>query len=393
MTELVAVRPPVTTGRRALAPDLARGGMLLLIAVAHAPLFVSDVDRGPAPINGFLEALHLLLVHNHARPLFAFLFGYALVQLLRRHLERGGDWVGARKLLRRRGWWLTAIGFVHVALLVPIDILAVYGIAGVLTVGLLRAKDRTLLIMAGVTLLPATVVTAAALWLSLTQGWSSYGSGALAFDDGPWLSLVVDRLAGWPIALGSGVVIVIPAVILGSWAARRRVLDEPAEHRPFLVRAAVATTVASILGALPAVLINAGGWPDPGPVVIMIAAVGQALTGYAGGIGLAMIIALIAIAAGRRVTAVGTAVQALGQRSLSLYLFQSVVFVVVFAPYGLGLGDRLGLTGATVVAVLTWLLSLIIADVMRRARYRGPAEILLRRLSYRPSGAPAPREG
>jgi uncharacterized membrane protein YeiB len=35
------------------------------------------------------------------------------------------------------------------------------------------------------------------------------------------------------------------------------------------------------------------------------------------------------------------------------------------------------------VAVVTWLLSLVIADLMRRAGHRGPAEILLRRLAYR----------
>jgi uncharacterized membrane protein YeiB len=60
-----------------------------------------------------------------------------------------------------------------------------------------------------------------------------------------------------------------------------------------------------------------------------------------------------------------------------------VVFVAVFFPYGLGLQDELGLAGATGVAAATWLVSLLIADVMRRAGHRGPAEILLRRLAYR----------
>ncbi|GGO74391.1 DUF418 domain-containing protein [Nonomuraea cavernae] len=68
---------------------------------------------------------------------------------------------------------------------------------------------------------------------------------------------------------------------------------------------------------------------------------------------------------------------------MSLYLFQSVVFVVVFGPYGLRLQDDLGLAGATGVAAATWLLSLVIADLLRRAGHRGPAEILLRRLAYR----------
>lgn len=76
-------------------------------------------------------------------------------------------------------------------------------------------------------------------------------------------------------------------------------------------------------------------------------------------------------------------VEALGQRSMTFYLFQSVVFVLVFYPYGLGLQDDLGLAAATGVAALTWLGSLVLADVMRRVRHRGPAEILLRRLAYR----------
>ncbi|GAA2208867.1 hypothetical protein GCM10009850_043250 [Nonomuraea monospora] len=73
----------------------------------------------------------------------------------------------------------------------------------------------------------------------------------------------------------------------------------------------------------------------------------------------------------------------LGRRSMSLYLLQSVVFVAVFYPYGLALQDDLGLTGATTVAVGTWAVSVVIAELLRRAGHRGPAEILLRRLAYR----------
>jgi uncharacterized membrane protein YeiB len=60
-----------------------------------------------------------------------------------------------------------------------------------------------------------------------------------------------------------------------------------------------------------------------------------------------------------------------------------VVFVLVFYPYGLALQDDLGLTGATAVAAGTWVVSLGLAELMRRAGHRGPAEVLLRRLAYR----------
>lgn len=378
MTDLAAPRIPVTTGR-ALAPDLARGGMLLLIAIAHAPLFVTDVERGPAAVNEALGVFHLIFVHNTARPLFAFLFGYALVQLTDRQLARGNDWPGPRRLIRRRGWGLVALGLAHFLLLVPIDILAAYGLAGILIAGLLRAKDRTVLIVAAISLLPATAATAPAMFIPLSNGVSAYTTGSIAVGDRSWLQYLLDRLPGLPFGLAFGTVMVLPPMIFGIWAARRRMLDDPAAHRSTLARFAVIGTAVSAAGALPAILIETGA-VAPSPELILVASVLQPLTGYVGGVALAAILALIAIAVGRRPGKITTAVQALGQRSLTLYLLQSVIFLVVFA--GFGLQDRLGMTGATVVAVLTWLASLGVAELLRRAGRRGPAEYLLRRLTY-----------
>lgn len=379
---LSAAAAPTPSARRALAPDLARGGMLLFIALAHAPLFVSAIDRGPEAVNEATKVVHLLLVHNHARPLFAFLFGYALVQMMDRRQSRGASWSDVRRLVRRRGWWLVAIGAVHVLLFTPLDILAPYGIAGLLLVGLLRAKDSTLLRVAGLTLVPATAAAAVGMWLPLSQGVSSYTVGSVATGDRSWTEAFVDRVTGWPYGLVIGILLVIPGVVLGMWVARRRVLDEPQNHRALLWRFSVVATAVSILGALPAVLVELGAWSNGNPVTVLVASVAQPLTGYAGGIALAGFIALVALAVTDRPGRVTTAIQALGQRSMSMYLFQTLVWVAVFAPFGLGLEDRTGLAGATGVAVATWVVSVIAADLMRAAGYRGPAEILLRRLSY-----------
>lgn len=369
------------TADRAPAPDLARGIMLLAIAFAHAPLFVTAVDRGSALANDLANAFNLLFVTNHARPMFAFLFGYGMVQLLHRQTERGADRVTIRKLLRRRGWWLVAIGFLHTALLVPIDILAAYGLAAVLLAGLPWRKDTTLLWAAGITLVPATLVAGAAMWYFMTLGDPSLLQ-VLVGTHGPW-ELIGDRLAGLPFGLAVGTLMVVPGAIAGMWAARRRVLDEPERHRRLLARTAVVTTVLSAAGALPLGLIQIGAWARPSAVALWVAALAQPLTGYLGGIGLAAIIALIAIRAGRRRNRLATAVEALGRRSMSLYLFQSIAFIAAFAPYGLGLQDDLGLAGAMGVGLATWLISLLLAELMRRTGYRGPAEILLRRLAYR----------
>ncbi|MGW0484805.1 DUF418 domain-containing protein [Nonomuraea sp. NPDC003214] len=375
---------PTSSAERAPAPDLARGIMLLAIALAHAPLYVETVGRGPGLLNDVVGVFHQFFVNNHARPLFAFLFGYALVQLSQRQAARGGEPAAVRRLLRRRGWWLVAIGFAHVAVLVPLDILAAYGIASVLLAGLVRAKDSTLLVTAGIVLVPSTALVALAMWFPMSQGRSTYEAGSIAAGTKGFAELFAERLTAWPFALVAGVFMVVPGVLAGVWAARRRLLEEP--DRPFLVRAAWVTTVVSVAGALPAALMQTGLWTDPSAAALWAAAIAQPLTGYAGGIGMAAIIALVALRPGN---AVSTAVQALGQRSMSFYLFQSIVFVAVFFPYGLGLQDDLGLAGASGVAVATWVASIAAAELMRRAGHRGPAEILLRRLAYRAPAAAA----
>ncbi|MEO3792891.1 DUF418 domain-containing protein [Nonomuraea sp. B10E15] len=374
---------PVAPPARAPAPDLARGIMLLAIAYAHAPLYVQPADRGPSLLNDVLAFLHQLLVNNHARPMFAFLFGYSLVQLLNRQLERGNDWVSVRKLLRRRGWWLLAIGFVHVLVLIPLDILAPYGIAALLCVGLLRAKDATLLWVSGITLVPSALLVGLAMWYPLSEGISAYEAGSIAPGALGPVEMLAGRLVGWPFGLVIGVIMVIPGVLVGIWAARRRLLEEPVRHRTLLIRVSVVTTAVSLLGSVPAGLMQAGWWAEPSSPAVLVASLVQPLSGHFGGIGLAAIMGLAAIPVIRRPNALATALQALGQRSMSLYLFQSVVFVALFFPYGLGLQDDLDLAGATGVATATWLLSILVADLMRRAGHRGPAEILLRRLAYR----------
>ncbi|WP_017579902.1 DUF418 domain-containing protein [Nocardiopsis valliformis] len=369
-----------TPAPRALAPDLARGTMLLAIAFAHAPLFVLAVDHGQALANGVSLVFHDLFVHNHARPMFAFLFGYALVQLLDRRTAHGDDSADVRSMLRRRGLWLLAFGLVHL-LLVPIDILAAYGIASLLLVGLLKVRDRTLLWVGALTLVPGTLASAVPMLLALGQGVSVLDVGSVAAPAGTDPGeQYAQRLVGAPFGMVIGTVLVAPGVIAGMWAARRGLLEEPTRHRAFLVRAVWVTMTVSALGALPSALAQTGLWTPASTAAAWGTAVLQPLTGYFGGFGMAGLIALVAIRAARAQGPLTTAVSALGQRSMTFYLFQSVVFVAVFSPLALGLQDRMGLAASLGVAALTWLVSVLAAETMRRRGYRGPAENLLRRL-------------
>jgi uncharacterized protein len=81
------------------------------------------------------------------------------------------------------------------------------------------------------------------------------------------------------------------------------------------------------------------------------------------------------------------AVAAVGQRSLTCYLVQSVVWAVAFTPYLGGLADDLTVTTTALPATATWLTTVLMADWMRRTGRRGPMEGPIRRFTYRTSSA------
>jgi uncharacterized membrane protein YeiB len=106
--------------------------------------------------------------------------------------------------------------------------------------------------------------------------------------------------------------------------------------------------------------------------------------GVFGGLGYAALIALIAMrlstAQPGRIT---LAISAVGQRSLTCYLAQSVVWTVAFTPYLADLSDNLTVATTALLAATTWLATVLLADRLRRTGYRGPFEILIRNVTYR----------
>jgi uncharacterized protein len=374
---------------RALAPDLARGGMLLLIALANVHYYLYDRPVGqhgyPAGLDGVDRAVTVLqmsLVDGRAYPLFGFLFGYGIVQLAGRRGTMGLPVAAVIRLVRRRGRWMLLIGLLHGVLLWPGDIVGAYGLLAVLMAGLLVAgSDRRLRTTAAVGLVLITLLYAGSA-LPVPGRTPQLLPSMTIPDAGPALAA---RAVEW---VGVGLLIqalgVFAAVALGARAARRRLLDEPQRHRVRLRRTAVAGISAAVLGGLPLALVTAGVWASPPVPVLLVAGALHALSGYAGGLGYAALFGLLAIRIVERGRpgAVACALRACGQRSLSCYLAQSVAFVALLPAWTLGLGAHARLWQTALLAFGVWLVIVVIAALSDRAGYRGPAEVLLRRLTY-----------
>jgi len=418
MTEITAspLRGPAEASERALAPDLARGLMLLMIVLANTPWYLYGQTVGVStvhPADGsaldrFVQLLIMTFIDFRVYPMFAFLFGYGMVQMYSRQVESGVPVKQARRLLRRRNWWLLAFGFVHAALLWNGDVLGAYGLAGLVMVGIFfKRRSRTLIIWACVltgllTLSMLSAIVGSVFAARVPANEPAAGFLANAADIAGmenYLESIVARLSFWPflvIVQGLGTLVIPTMLLFAFWAARQRILEEPGSHLSLLRRVAVVGLAVGWIGGLVHALEHLDLLAVPDQVFWVFFAT-QSVTGLFGGLGYVALFALIAhrITVRRATRNRGVvAVTAVGKRSLSCYLAQSVICAPALSAWGFGLGGVLGSAGVALFAVGVWLLTLVLAYAQERAGQRGPAEVLLRRLVYRrPSSSPAVEAG
>lgn len=394
-----------TTGHRVPAPDVARGLMLWVIAVANVTAWI----WAPGPTGGLRDRTRgagagaagwtpddvvnvamSMLVDGRGFPLFSFLVGYGVGQIAAREAARGTPAPLAQGLLLRRYGWLLLIGALHACLLFPGDIVTAYAFGGLALALLVTASTRVLVVLAALGSV-LMVLYGGLSWVVREPGVPSFPS------------LVADT-AGQRLVLGigEGLLVVflapiqllglLPMLLLGLALSRYRVLEDPGPRRARLLGAAAAGIGLGLLTGAGTGLLTTG-MLEPSAAAGMLLTGADAVTGAAQGIGYALVVALVCDRALRRRAApaqrpVPTArehpvlwsLQALGRRSLSGYLAQSVLFTVLMPPFALGLGRALDPVPALLLGTVVWLLTLAGAVLLERRGRAGPAEALHRRL-------------
>ena len=439
------------TGERQVrfpAPDVARGFMLALIALANVPFWVSYFPEHPRAGFAALDAMtsadqwwflvRAMLVDRRAYPLFSILFGFGMVIMARRTIERerraaldplprelSAGWTpiqwhifneaveararrAASRLIRRRGWWMIVIGAVH-SLVFSGDIIGAYGLVAVMCAELIVMRRSWPRVVVG-------VCVAALSLLSLGAMAEAAGAGLMNLEyHGPSVLRATYPLTSF----GSWIVstlltpltsLVVPCVMIGVGVARWGALQDPRGHRGALCVIAGVGLLVGALGALPYAMGQldwAQVWSVGGTFVLYHA------TGVAGACGWLALLALVgggpreAVAqvgeapaqVGEAVAQVGEAprqelgavrsfLSAIGRRSMTAYLSQTLVFVAVFLTLGLVGVRSVGAAVAGLIALGVWAvigIGCVVSDVMGATR--GPAERVLRWLVARTASA------
>jgi uncharacterized protein len=380
--------------------------MLLLIVLSNTVFHLYATRHGPSGWHpaegGFLDRavqfLMITMLDLRVYPLFSFLFGYGMMQLFLRQRAAGTPAGAAVRLLRRRSLWLVVFGLLHATLLMAGDIIGSYGVASLILGWLfLRRADRTLLVWGLIAAAVTVLLSADAIWALAHGDLGALGTGGSEPSTNAYASGEEDILAAAGIRLQTGLFVTFiagvlsitaPQFLLGFWAARKRILEEPHRHLRLLRWTAVTGVAIGWLGGLPAALAHLGVLRVPAAAVAEEGVLTKIrdLTGIPGGLGYVACFALLAHwMSTRRVreSRPVVAITAMGKRSLSTYLAHSLLFSPVLAAWGLGLGAQLSSATMAAFAVGVWLMTAIAAYYLEQTGRRGPAEVVLRRLVYR----------
>ena len=405
------------TGERQLrypAPDVARGFMLALIALANVPFWIAFFPETPQAGHAALEAMNgadqwwylarTLFVDRRAYPLFSILFGFGMAIMASRAMERERKAIEqnlpseviagwhpvqrqiaeenierhvrrvAARLIRRRGWWMLVFGAVH-ALLFSGDIIGTYGLVAVLFAEVIVMKRAWPRVMVG--------SLVAALSLSgLWMGGAMMGREPMVLEyHGPmplnaWYSLV--SFGSWIVATPMTVLtaLVVPCVMIGVGVARWGLLQDPRGRGALLSGIAACGLGIGALGGLPFALMQVD-WAFAGSAVWSYPLFHA--SGAAGACGWLALLALVGGGPRENLGTVCAFLSAIGRRSMTAYLSQTVLFILIFSVLGACGVRSLGVAVSGLIAAGVWALiglGCVIAEALGSSR--GPAEWALR---------------
>ena len=401
------------------APDVARGFMLALIALANVPFWIAYFPETPQAGRAALEAMNSadqwwylarnLFVDRRAYPLFSILFGFGMAIMASRTMERerrfamealppelSAGWNpiqweifrdnverrarrAAARLIRRRGWWMLVFGAVH-ALVFSGDIIGTYGLVAVIFAEVIVMKRAWLRVLVG------SLVAALSLFGLWGMGFSMGGTPMMLEYHGPFALTMFYPLMSLGNWLGAtiGTVLmslVVPCVMIGVGVARWGVLQDPRGRGARLAGIAFGGLAIGALGGAPFALMQLD-WAFSGSAAWSYPLFHA--SGVAGACGWLALLALVGGGPREKLGTVCAFLSAIGRRSMTAYLSQTLLFILIFSVLGVFGVRSLGVAVSGLIALGVWALIGIGCVIAEGAgSSRGPAEWALRWLVTR----------
>lgn len=392
---------PIQPKERIVALDFLRGFALLGILLMNIQSFAMPFSAYFNPTTfGDLTGINLgvwtfshIFADSKFMTIFSILYGAGIILITQKAEEKGNR---PGRLHYSRTFWLLVIGLFHAYILWYGDILVLYAVTAFIVFLFRRISPRWLLIWGTVTLMIGSLITLGLgasysffppeVQADFVSAWSP-SDAVLAAEveafQGGWLQQQGHRAeksldtqtsgfffwgfwrAGGLMLLGMGL------FKMGVLTARRT----KSFYRNMLL-VGFATGFPLIIVGL--VTSFNSGWS------LEYARFAGSLFNYWGSIGVSLgyIAAVMLIAQSGRGQALVDRFAAVGRTALSNYLLQTILSILVFYGFGLGLFGQVERFGQLLVVLGIWAVQLIISPIWLRYFKFGPVEWLWRSLTY-----------
>lgn len=392
---------PVRAHERIVTLDILRGIALLGVLIANVWLWFNGLWFLFPDYRETLLVLSLdsvayygidLLVNGKAITTFSFLFGLGFAIQMLRAEEKG---VHFPSLYRRRLLLLLLFGVVHGIFLWYGDILTAYALVGFVLILFRKRMDRTLAIWAGILLVGMPALLGALVWMAGGMAGADEAAKAAqnaaaleAFRSGSFGPVLEENLRMLAWFWGGKRLLFLPTLLdiflVGLLVGRKRVFEDVEGHRPAFRRVrnwglglglAMSAGVVLLQIFVPFEFWEANAWTALPGTVLHFSAFLILAAGY-----MATVTLLVhERAAWKRRLSIFAPV---GRMALTNYLAQSVLCLLIFYGYGLGLIAHLGPAAALAISLGVFAVQ-IVCSHWWLARFRfGPMEWVWRALTY-----------
>lgn len=381
--------------------DMLRGFALFGIILANMSAFkalgfsqyadmvntsLTETTAADQTINTLLD----FFVIGKFYPLFSFLFGLGFYMFYKRLIEKS---LPADRIFQRRLLFLLLVGMIHLLFLWSGDILHLYAVTGFFLLMFTHRSSKAVLawalglVLASGFFMTLLLTAASAGTASMNPGAAaeqSVASGLSVMGNGSYGDILSYRLSNEVIfvllQLPFSVPFILGLFLLGFYFGRRSMFTEAASHIKSWKRLWIHALWLGI--TLNAVVTAFKQEWTPLPAGISTG-LGDGLNYIAGPVMMLFYVSSFVLAAKKPgLHRLLLPFASMGRLALTNYLLQTVIAVLLFHGYGLGLFGEVSVTGGFTAALIIYIFQLAGSHWYVKKFSQGPMEYLWRKWTY-----------
>lgn len=312
-------------------------------------------------------------------PIFAFLFGYGLSIMYQNSLDKGLNYY---PMITRRLLFLLLLGIIHGVFIFYGDILSTYALLGLIAIIFVRLKPQFTLVALsiGIGIFVLLYLLPMILLKDVTQIESFVGLQELErvnniLSSRDYVSIIGFNLKYFGMNIANAILVgpfsILPIMLFGIYAHQINWFNKIKQHKNLYM---VIGVVVLILGLAIKMI----------QIVLEGSVTSQLMSQMIGGpiVALSYIMFFVILCEDQTARKILTPLQSIGKLSLTTYISQSIICIIIFYGVGLNYYGKLPVLNIYIIGIVIYFVQLIVSYLYLMKFKQGPLEKLWRKVTY-----------